>query len=117
MNKIQILEAASKAIVKKFPQLDRLVRFDIEFDSCSTSHFGFSLRVEIKDRESYVAFKSRTGFPKLYNLLDAYQVNDTRSDFELEGLQWLIGDGDDFLAVREITSWEVAIWVRTFSGE
>lgn len=127
-----IRDAAATAIYKRHPKLIGLVSFDLVFHSVSLMHTGFDLIVrpatpsardsirELADSESAAGLRP-SWYPRrkssLGLILDHYCSNEPELgyDFELERLHWLIGDGDDSLALHEIDNADVALWVRTFS--
>lgn len=129
MNLSHIRDAAVTSIFKRHPKLIGLVSFDLVFNSMSVMHTGFDLIVRPATpsagnllRELASTLGPRPSWYPVRNsalglILDHYCSNDPELgyDFELERLHWLIGDGDDSLALREIDNADVALWVRTFS--
>ena len=51
----------------------------------------------------------------LVNILDGLRsMPDSDGRFTISGVEWLIGDGDDSLAVKEVDYDTCLVWVRTF---
>lgn len=120
----QIRLYAQAAILERHPELNGLVTFDASVPYVHPGMHIVELRVTSLDnaklREIAADVKPHPFGPKrewpLGKIFDHYCSHEPASgrDFELGGLHWLIGDGDDSLALSEISSDTVALWVRAW---
>lgn len=117
MNTTEINLNVLAVIVRDHPELNGRVSFETRFDAVSPFHVGFVTHVRIRSHTDYTAIFGERRERSLLNLLEHYRGHESEEggpDFTLEGLGFIVGDGDDNLAVVEVSSYEVMIWVRTF---
>lgn len=115
---------AQAAIIERHPELSGLVMFDVYVPSIHRGMHMIELRITAVDyaklREIAADVTPHPFGPKrewpLGKILDHYCTHEPANgyDFELAGLRWLIGDGDDSLALSEISSDAVSLWVRAW---
>lgn len=118
----QIRDAAGAAILERHPELVGIVSFDAYVPHIHPGMHMIELRIDGLDftrlREIAADVEPHPFAPprhwSLGKILDHYCTNEPANgyDFELNGLRWLIGDGDDTLALSEISSDSVILWVR-----
>lgn len=120
----QICLYAQAAILERHPELSGLVTFDAHVPTIHRGMHMIELRILALDYERLREIaKSVTPHPfgperewPLGKILDHYCTHEPTNgyDFELGGLRWLIGDGDDSLAVTELGPDGITLWVRAW---
>lgn len=118
----QIRDTAAAVILERHPELVGAVTFDAHVPAICCGMHMIELRIISHDNQKLwpiarEVVNSPFAPPRQWPLgiiLDHYCNNepDGNADFELAGLRWLIGDGDDTLALSEISSDTVVLWVR-----
>jgi len=120
----QIRNEASRVILERNPELVGLVQFDANVTHVCRGMYMVNLLVmsddyaalrEIAAKVEPHPYGVKRSWP-LGKILDHYCNNEPANgyDFELAGLRWLIGDGDDSMAVTELGADGVSIWVRAW---
>lgn len=118
----QIRDAAAAVILERHPELVGLVSFDAYVPHVHPGMGMIELRIDALDFNALRAIAANVephpfGVPRTWPLgkiLDHYCTNEPHAgcDFILGGVEWLIGDGDDSLALAEVSSGSVILWVR-----
>lgn len=124
LNVMTIRDHAARVILERNPELAGLVTFDANVTHICRGMQMVNLLVFTENYEQLrqIAanvephpFGVKRSWP-LGKILDHYCNNepDGNADLELGGMKWLIGDGDDSMAVTELGPDGVMIWVRTW---
>lgn len=113
---VHIQKAVEAALTIRFPEHMKHCYVDVTFEECSANHIVFLAHLCVKDFESYkiLCEMAPEGSNHVLQVFSYYQsAEDVEEDyFEVDGTQFVIGDGDDTAAVVEVGAWQVDIWVR-----
>lgn len=112
MHVARIARAAEEVILRDHPELEGNVSFHAECQHVAFDFIRVDLHVHVHDYRAYERIGRR-----FEDVLDHYRGAEEPYHFELEGVKFLIGDGDDNGAVSMVSSHHAAIWVRAWNYE
>lgn len=116
-----IRDAAASCVLRDNPHLSGLVTFEAYSPAVWPGMAFVELRVHAAMHRSIMKLArdkdpDHKEFCPLVALLRDYRTTPDNGYgiFELGGYRWLIGDGDDSLALRDLDATSAILWVRTW---
>lgn len=125
MRNAELRDAAAEKVLEHLPFLRGRVVFDYTAFDLSNMVMGINLIVALttegyswvnENEVDMVPFGTygREGY--MGRILDRYCSHEPEDNFDFVcgGLKWVIGDGDDSLAVTELEPGVASVWVRSW---
>lgn len=131
MRNAELRDAAAAVILERHPELAGRVVFDYTAFDITPHVMGINLVVAltyegyrwVHDNANSISMIGRGGeygrYGYMARILDHYCTHEPEGqcDFVCGGYKWLIGDGDDSLAVSELEPGVATVWVRSWGDK